>query len=444
MTTRKVVTFVILTGAAVAAAGPIAGLAAEGGSPMFRGGPEHTGVYAGAGVASLHGVKWVFPTGGAIYGLPAVVDGVAYIGSNDGVLYAVEASSGSLKWKLPTKGRIASSPAVAGGLVIVLSYDSKLYAVDAATGQTRWTFATGGEHRFAARHIHGIEPAADLMPDPFDFYLSSPAVANNRVYFGSGDGHVYALDVATGAVVWKFATGNVVHASPAVANGVVYVGSWDTYFYALDAATGAERWKFKTGEDEAIHNQTGIQSSAAVADGVAYFGCRDGKLYALDAAGGQLRWVFDNKGSWVIGSPAVHQGVVYFATSDSALFHAVDAKTGADRFSLSLKWPMFSSPAVAGPFVYLGSHEGKLTAIDSRSGQVAWIYQTDASRERGPALTTPEGGPNYRAVRTTPFYDDVVASIQRMFEVGAMLSSPAVVGDVIYVGSADGHLYAIH
>ena len=80
-------------------------------------------------------------------------------------------------------------------------------------------------------------------------FLSSPVSGGNTVYFGSGDGNVYALDAATGVLRWKFHTGNVVHASPALAAGTLYVGSWDSYFYALDAASGKERWRFKTGED---------------------------------------------------------------------------------------------------------------------------------------------------------------------------------------------------
>ena len=83
------------------------------------------------------------------------------------------------------------------------------------------------------------------MPDPFDVFLSSPVVATGLVYFGSGDGHVYAVAADTGVLRWRFKTGNVVHASPALANGLLYVGSWDSYFYALDAKSGAQRWRFK-------------------------------------------------------------------------------------------------------------------------------------------------------------------------------------------------------
>jgi len=113
---------------------------------------------------------------------------------------------------------------------------------------------------------------------------------NGGVFFGSGDGNIYALNAASGVLTWKFKTGDVVHASPAIAGGRLFVGSWDSYFYALDAVTGKEKWRFKTGEDPVIHNQVGIQSSAAVVDGVVYFGCRDSNFYALDAATGEKKW----------------------------------------------------------------------------------------------------------------------------------------------------------
>ncbi len=183
----------------------------------------------------------------------------------------------------------------------------------------------------------------------------------------------------------------MVHASPALADGTLFIGSWDSYFYALDASTGKEKWRFKTGEDPDIHNQVGIQSSAAVADGVVYFGCRDSNLYALDAKTGQKKWVFNNKGSWVIGSPAVQNGKLYFTTSDSGMFYAVDAKSGASIFSLKFIWPMFSSPAIAGSTLYVGTHEGKLIAIDLTTQKVAWIFQTDGSRKNGPTYTKADG-----------------------------------------------------
>jgi len=411
---------------------------------MFRGNPQHSGVYDATGVSHFSKVKWKFRTDGAVISSPAVANGTVYVGSSDHNLYAVDLEAGTLKWKFKTEGRVTSSPAVSGELVYFESYDGNFYAVDVANGQLKWKFQTAGERRFAGKHLHGASPVAETMPDPFDFYLSSPVVWNGAVYFGSGDGNIYALDAPSGQLKWKFQTSDVVHASPAISGGTLFIGSWDSYFYALDAATGKEKWRFKTGEDADIHNQVGIQSSAAVADSVVYFGCRDSNFYAVDANTGQQKWAFNNKGSWVIASPAVQDGKVYFATSDSGMFYELDAKSGTAIFSLNFKgWPMFSSPAIAGQTLYIGSHEGKLIAIDLAARRLAWTFQTDGSVQNGPTYTKPDGTPKYEAAFTDFFYDDMVSGVSKMMSVGAVLSSPIVVNDVVYFGSTDGNLYAL-
>jgi eukaryotic-like serine/threonine-protein kinase len=412
--------------------------------PMFRGSPQHTGIYEVSGVPSLQGLKWKFQTGGPVLSSPVLSNETLFIGSADHKLYALRLADGGLQWKFETAGRVSSTPAIADGMVYFTSYDSYFYALDATTGRLVWKFKTQGERRFAAAHLHGADPAAETMPDPFDAYLSSPVVSEGRVYFGSGDHNVYALDAKTGEAKWRFKTGNVVHASPALADGILYIGSWDSYFYALDAKTGVQRWRFKAGDDPAIHNQVGFQSSASVVGGTVYVGCRDSKLYALDAVSGAQKWVLDTKGSWVVGSPAVGRGKVYLATSDSGLFFELDAQTGTPLFTLDFKhWPMFSSPALAGDLAYIGTHEGKLVAISLKTRNIAWTYQTEGSRRNGQTYTKPDGTPNYEAAYSDLFYDDLIVGANRMLSVGAVLSSPAIADGAVYFGSADGGVYAL-
>ena len=410
---------------------------------MFRGDAQHSGLSRAPGVPRLGGVKWKFKTNGWVVSSPTIANGAVYFGSTDHYVYAVDATTGAQRWKAKTNGRVMSSAAVADGVVFIESYDSNLYALDAKTGATRWKFKTEGERRFTAKHLHGAEPAAEPIADPFDFYLSSPTVSRGTVYFGSGDGNVYAVDTASGALKWKFKTGDVVHASPAVADGTLYIGSWDSFFYALDAATGQEKWRYKTGEDHDIYNQVGIQSSAVVANGVVYFGCRDSKVYALDARSGAERWTFSNKGSWVIGTPIVSGRKLYFTTSDSGLFHALEADSGKPVFSLQLVWPMFSSPTVAGDTLYIGSHAGKLLAIDVKAQKLAWEFATDGAQQNGATYTKPDGTPNYEAAFSDFFHDDMVIGVNRMMSVGAVLSSPTILGNTIYFGSTDGNVYAL-
>src|SRR5487761_2087778 len=66
---------------------------------------------------------------------------------------------------------------------------------------------------------------------------SSAAVVGGRVFVGSGDGQVYALDIATGGKEWAFKTGGSVESSPLALDGKIFVGSADAFLYALDAVT---------------------------------------------------------------------------------------------------------------------------------------------------------------------------------------------------------------
>ncbi|HTS36497.1 MAG TPA: PQQ-binding-like beta-propeller repeat protein [Candidatus Solibacter sp.] len=413
-------------------------------SGTFRGNARHSGVYDGAGVPKFSSLKWKFHTAGMILGSPVSASGMIYVGSTDGNLYALDAETGAQKWKFDAKSRIPSTPAIAGGVVYFTAYDGVLYALDASTGTLKWKFQTGGERRFAGKHLHGVQPAAETMPDPFDVYLSSPVVWNGAVYFGSGDGNVYSLNAASGTLNWKFHTGDIVHASPAIADGALFIGSWDSYFYSIDAATGKEKWKFKTGEDHEIYNQVGVQSSAAVVDGMVYFGCRDAHLYALDEKTGEKKWAFSANGSWVVGSPAVKDGKVYFPTSDSSTFFAADAKSGQILKTMTFnKWFIFSSPAIAGNFAYVGSTQGILVAVDLSSMQQVWSFDTDGSKHRPAGYVKPDGTPDMEVIYRSDFYDDMVTGLNRIMGMGAVFSSPLVFGKTVIVGSADGNLYAL-
>lgn len=410
---------------------------------MFRGNLAHTGIYPGAGVQKLQGIKWKFKTGGRVISSPAVANGMVFVGSTDKNLYAVDLATGAEKWKFTTGSGVVSSPAVSGNTVYFESYDGRFYALVAATGKLEWKFETGGERRFAARHLHGLEPAAETMPDPWDFFLSSPAVWEGAVYFGSGDGNIYALDAASGNVKWKFHTGDVVHSSPAIVDGTLYIGSWDGYMYALDAATGDKKWSFKTGDDPVIHNHVGIQSSPVVVDGTVYFGCRDSNVYALDATTGKQRWVYSTKGSWVNNSPVVYDGKVYFGWSLPGRLEAVDARTGERVSTVDTKVPMFSSMAISNGLIYAGTFDGKLTAYDLTNQKSVWEFQTDASKAHLEALTNADGTFNWSVIVPEGFYSDMVVGVSTLFSTGTILSSPVVENNTIYVGSTDGNLYAL-
>ena len=415
------------------------------GQSMFHGNPAHTGVYDSPGPTQFHNVKWTFQTGGPIVASPAIADGVVYISSMDAHLYAIDQETGKEKWNFKSSMAMASSPAVSAGMVYFVSSAGSLAALDAATGKPKWVLPMEYERKFEAKNLHGYPSAAQTMPDAWDMFTSSPTVANGKVFAGSGDGGVYAADAKTGVLQWKFKTQDVVHASPAVVGNTVYIGSWDSYLYAIDAESGAQKWAFKTGEDPAIHNQVGFQSSPTVVDGVVYVGCRDAHVYAVDAATGKEKWEYPTSKSWVIGTPAVRDGVVYVGTSDSSRFMALDAKTGRLRFNFDAKAYMFSSPALAGDLAYAGDHNGRLYAIDSKTGKLVWEFQTDASKKDPYKVLNADGSVNQKSIYAPVFgdFEDMYVAMFKFMSVGTIVSSPVVDKGAVYFGSMDGNLYAL-
>jgi outer membrane protein assembly factor BamB/serine/threonine protein kinase len=280
-------------------------------------------------------VLWNKPIGSYDFGnAPTVANGVVYMGGFDHLLYALDSETGATLWTAPTGGRIGSSPTLANGVIYIGSDDGTLYAFDAAKGKQHWSVATGG------------------------FIRSSPAVANGVVYVGSDDNNLYAIKADTGAILWKVPAGDKIRSSPAVANGVVYVGSDDNNLYAIKADTGAILWKVPTGDK--------IRSSPAIANGVVYVGSEDHKLYAFDAATGKLRWS-SLSGDTIDSSPAIANGVLYIGSNDHKLY-ALNA-SGCASASCSPLWTVSTggavsaSPTVANGFVYTGSNDGNLYAF---------------------------------------------------------------------------------
>src|SRR5205823_9213817 len=136
-------------------------------------------------------------------------------------------------WTAATGADVYSSPAVANGVVYVGSQDGKLYAFDAA-GTTNCSGTP--------KTCYPLWTAANSTAIS-DAVNSSPAVANGTVYVGFNDFKLYAFDAAgttncsgtpkTCSPLWTATTGGAVYSSPAVANGTVYVGSYDTKMYAF-------------------------------------------------------------------------------------------------------------------------------------------------------------------------------------------------------------------
>lgn len=128
-----------------------------------------------------------------------------------------------------------------------------------------------------------------------------------------------------------------------------------------------------------------IEGDPAVADGVVYIGSSDSKVYALDAATGAERWSYQTA-NIVRSSPAVADGVVYVGSKDFTVY-ALDATTGEKRWATKTGGVIESDPAVAGGVVYVGSNDSTVYALDAATGAGRWSYETGDEVDSGPTVT---------------------------------------------------------
>jgi outer membrane protein assembly factor BamB len=162
------------------------------------------------------------------HGSPLFIQGenLVVIGSNDGIIYAYEAKSGAPRWKFATRGDIKGFPAYDGvrNCIIAGSMDGSIYFLNALTGTP----------------IHTIAMQAGTY--------SSPLVVIDTVFVASLDKYLYAIDLNTHEVRWKFLTNGRIFASPTFFDGSVWIGSNDGVLYELDPSTGDQRSTFQVTE----------------------------------------------------------------------------------------------------------------------------------------------------------------------------------------------------
>jgi len=94
-----------------------------------------------------------------------------------------------------------------------------LRAVTVDTGQVTWKYQVSGR------------------------ILGQPVIDNRAIYFGAGDGYLYAVDFATGKLRWRARTGAAIEASPVLVGDLVLVASLDNFVYGLSKSKGDKVWK---------------------------------------------------------------------------------------------------------------------------------------------------------------------------------------------------------
>jgi outer membrane protein assembly factor BamB len=301
------------------------------------------------------------------------------------------------------------------------------------TNRTVWTFETDGQ------------------------VYSSPAVADGKVFIGSWDKNLYALDELTGRELWRFETRDRIYSSPTYWNGIVYSGTGTeggskiAKLFAVDAETGTELWSFKAGKN--------FGGGTTVVDGIVYAGSLDGRLYALDALGNgdgstSVHWQFDSVGE-IWATPAYYNNSLYI-TSSSCKIYRLDIETGKEIWSFQTEFTldgMWASPVIGDGLVFTGSAKnplGKFYALDADTGAHVWNFTTGLSRYGIGASASYYNGTVYIGANNGRMYALNAEDGTELWnfstgdDFNGIYSSPTYADSKIYFGSSDNFLYCLN
>lgn len=311
-------------------------------------------------------------------------------------------------WTFKCEDEVRGTALLENGRIYVGTYDNNVYALNATNGEFVWKFPTEG----------GV--------------VSKPVITEGQVIFGSEDGKIYGVSVNTGKLSWTYPIGSPIHSSPACTEGHVLIGSDDGYIYMVNIAANRLFWRFDSGAP--------IRSSPVVAHDQIFFGTDEGDFYALTMAG-QVKWRSKAKRS-IIGSPLVVKGTVFYTSLDGMVY-SLDARSGWVIWRFRMGKGSVTTPCIVDNFVIVGSADEHIYCLDAGNAREIWRFKTEHQVSGSPVIYkdsvycgTADGTMyclEYRSGRLRWSYNTG----------GPITSTPIVYNDVLYVGSADHILYAL-
>lgn len=291
-------------------------------------------------------VAWRRKLDGSCEGTPLIAGGSLFVGDNSGALTILNPDDGAQIGSVQTGGEVRSAPVVTvGGDTIVFgSADGLLRAID-PFGIERWRFDAGSA-------IYG-----------------GALVDGGRVYVGTADGDVVAVDAASGAELWRSdAPDYAIERAPAAGGGAIFAGSWDQNAYAFDAATGDVRWSGPSAGSDREGFVAWYYSPAdcppAFVGGNVFFADRAYQLTVFDAQTGE-RLLAEEK-SVAVAPSADGTGVYVRHTDGRASRRAAD---GSVVWTAEVPTGAVATPPVESHgLVWVISDRGMLSALDPQTG----------------------------------------------------------------------------
>lgn len=307
-----------------------------------------------------------YPYGHSESMIPA--NGIDYLGSDNGRVYAFQGTNGNILWQNNT-GNPVDVFAVSNGTVYAYANSASngvLYALSASNGNILW-------HYGASDYISGVLPGAII-------YVTTAATGNHAI--------LYALRASDGALLWRYDFHTITPGLLAASDGIVYYAevagepgsNANEDIIALQGDNGHILWRLHTTASDGM-----ISGISATVNGVVYLSANSGAAYAVRVSGGTLLWHVA-RATGLGGppvpatlSPLVANSIVYVSGKQdggggSQTLYALRTSDGAQVWSKSFSrepGPFASQPLLANGVLYFNDN-GDIYALRATDGSTLW------------------------------------------------------------------------
>ena len=343
---------------------------------------------------------------------PVEIDGVIFIAEPEGRVVAHDAKDGKLIWEKILPGSISGGIGKAEGLLLLGTDNADVIALDTKNGETRWSLKVTSE------------------------ILSAPLMYEHIAIVYSGDGVISAIDSRSGERVW--AHRNRVPSlslrgtsTPFIAGDRVYVGLSNGKLIALDVRNGNRLWEttiaIAKGRSE-LERIVDLDGAVRMRDGVIYIASYQGRLAAVNADNGRIVWVRDLSS---YQSLEIGESELYFTDNQSRVW-SLDKKSGATLWRQNkLQGRILTGPAIQSDYIAIGDYQGFIHWLKREDGDIVARQDLQAANLSAAVVGSVTVEDYYYVVCNFDFKD-----------VAGILSTPLVIGNMLYVADKGGVLAA--
>lgn len=260
-------------------------------------------------------------------------DGMLYTSDGNRTFRGIDLKYRKVVWESLYEWGMDFEPVISEDKIFFADMGGMFYAIDKKTGEKKWTSKLKrGNYKSAYIfgrnlyvpdskqyvHVFDMETGREINKYYMRLFLGCIGIENGRIFLGAGCKYLYAIDLQTNKVIWKFKADVNTKKKLFIKDGIIYTGSRDGNIYGIDLATGEKKWE--------VFTAGVLYTTPVIEDGVMYIGDSSDKLYAIDMEMQKIKWEYSVPGD--IKNDVVVRGDYVYLVTNNGVIYTIDITEG--------------------------------------------------------------------------------------------------------------------